>query len=458
MEGNYVSIRDMAEAWNISLRQMQMYCKDGRIPGAKKVDNNWLVPGDSKRPENFRNLTGEERRQNFKWKSNSSANSEEKNHDSLFLNVMYHEVRNTLNAILGYSELIEKNKNDLESITNYTSIIQSSGNKMLELVNNISDLNKLYRGEFKIEEHVFNIETLISKLVLSQKQDIGANNLCIENKTMITNEFVYGDETKILKILSCIFSNSIKFSEQNKTINISVLEEPLNREGFCKIHFKIEDQGIGIPEQKLKLIQKHLKSGLFTYEHEYPGIGLITAKQFTDFLGGNIDISSSSGIGTTVSLNFDFRKANLSTINNISSEKNPVKITQKLKGRRILITDDNEINREIAKEVLSSVGIECECAEDGIICIAMLEQHPENYYDLILMDLQMPNVDGILATVLIRRLDDASKRNIPIVAMTANVQTENKEQALKAGMNGFVEKPFRSENLFKVLENCIFCK
>ncbi|MDY5122860.1 MAG: response regulator [Treponema sp.] len=458
MEREFISIKEVAEKWNISLRQVQMYCKDNRIPGAKKIGNSWVVPAAAQRPENIRNLTGEERLQKIKHFTSYKDKVLSQGNESKFLYIMSQEIRNTLNAILGYSQRIADQKDDPESVVNYTQIIHNSGNSMLNLVNNISDLIKLDRKELKLEEHIYNVEALISKATEARTQDCTKHNIKIDVKSDITNEFVIGDEEKILKIINCIIDNSIKFSQDGSSIYIKIVEEPCEKDGFCKVNYIIRDKGIGITESKLESIQDNFTKKKIEPATEYNGLGLVTAYQFTKFLGGNFIIDSQFGSGTTVTLSLDQRKADLSNIQNLSSSNDDNDERKKLKGRRILVADDNEINREIIKEILSTAGVRCDTAEDGIICIAMLEQHPEDYYDLILMDLKMPNLDGFLATVLIRRLDNKAKSSIPIVALTANVQTENREYALNSGMNGFIEKPFDSNKLFKVIENCILHK
>lgn len=458
MEREFISIKEVAEKWNISLRQMQMYCKDNRIPGAKKIGNSWVVPVAVQRPENIRNLTGEERLQKIKHFNGYKTKPQSQNNDSKFLYILSQEIRNTLNAILGYSQRIADQKEDAESILNYTQIIQNSGTSMLNLVNNIQDLIKLDKDELKLEEHIYNVDNLITKAISVRKAECEKHNLKIDISSEITNEFVIGDEEKILKIVNCIIDNAIKFSQDGNVIFIKIVEEPCEKKGFCKVNYIIKDRGIGITEAKLKMIQDNFTKKKIEPNNDYNGLGLVTAYQFTKFLGGNFIMDSQFGSGTTVTFSIDQRKADLSNIKNLSSTNDDIGERKKLKGKRVLVADDNEINREIIKEILSTAGINCETAEDGIICIAMLEQHPEDYYDLILMDLKMPNLDGFLATVLIRRLENKVKSSIPIVALTANVQTETREYALNSGMNGFIEKPFESNKLFKVVENCILHK
>lgn len=448
MDDDYISIKEIADKWDISLRQMQIYCKAGRIPGAKKINNNWVVPKDSKRPENIRNLSGEKRRQSIKKRETETFL------DSKFLSLMSHEIRNSLNSILGYSKMIEEQSQISDEIIEYAHNINSSGKSILKLLNDTSEIFKLKAGEVKVEESVFNIKSFLNQLVEEQKFFAEKHQINLIIKTNLIHEYIFGDENKLTQILSNILNNAIKFSKAGQTVLIKIDEEIEGDSGFSTFRYIVEDHGIGMSENYLEhifdLFSKDDSSGI--NELHGTGLGMSIVKQFTDLLGGSIEIESHLDYGTRVVVTMENRQATSSDvkIKNVTNFD-----VSRLKGKRILVAEDNELNRDIVTQILKKAGMEVEGAEDGIICVAMLEKMPDNYYDLILMDIAMPNLDGITATKLIRNLSNNTKNKIPIIATTANVDIEDKQIALQSGMNGFVEKPFDSTKLFKTIANCI---
>lgn len=457
MSENYKTLREVAEEWGITVRRVQMLCVDGKLPGAKKLGKMWVVPADVERPVDKRVNPLEPAarlgaNEGSVIKTPKIGNWEQSG-DVRFVAHMSHDIRTSLNAILGYSDMIRAHKDESERVEEYTKKIQASGEAMLKLTTNVIDLARMQMGEEKVEEEVVNLDALLQRVYDQENVAAVKRRIALVKKVNIKHNNIYTDAKKLERILGNVLNNAVKFSDDDEVVQFKVEELPNEETGQVSIAFSIEDNGIGMTEGYLEQIYNSyiLDEPDDDYQWGGNGLGMAIVKQLVELMQGTIEIESHLGFGTKVLIKMSYRQVDL---DDVQSETQVVFDLADFSGKRILVADDNELNRDIAAEILGDLGLDVEVAEDGIICVAMLEKSDKNHYDYILMDLQMPHMDGFLATQLIRGLEDKTKANIPIIAMTASVLPEDREHAFAVGMNGFVEKPFEIRKLLTAMRIC----
>ena len=260
------------------------------------------------------------------------------------------------------------------------------------------------------------------------------------------------DATKMREILLNILSNALKYTPTGNSVTMTVTELPSEREGYAVYQTVIKDTGIGMSEEFLSHMFEYFSRERTTTESGVSGTGLGTAivKKLVDLMHGTIDVESRLGKGTKITLKMRHQiTENQDVQQNFQNEREYN--TRDFTGKRILLAEDNDLNAEIAIAILGEHGIAAERAEDGIVCMNMIEKADADYYDLILMDIQMPNMDGYKATKLIRQLPDKKKSKIPVIAMTANAFEEDKRNAIAAGMNGHIAKPIQVDKLLEII-------
>lgn len=451
MDDRYKSVKEIAQEWGLTVRRVQMLCTSGKLEGAKKMGNVWMVPANVERPADNRMTSGEFRKSTSTRVTN--ANLTAYSRSMKIHTAVSHEVRTNLNTIMMYSDMLAKHSGEENKVLEYSELIKNSGRNILNMVNNAMELTKLSTGAVEIREEVVNIERLVGELVGLQQINARQKGINIRVKYVVSHEYIYTDIEKMSNILENIIDNAVKFSRRNCEILINVVETSAVG-GKSTVLFIVEDHGIGMSTDYLSHIFEY-----FTVENSNrtgscgSGLGMAIVKKLTELLNGSIIIDSKLDEGTRVELSFSYRIADLST-GRQSVEDGDLDRTV-FEGKRILLAEDNELNRTLAAEVLGEYGMQVDTAEDGILCVAELEKAAENYYDMILMDLQMPNMDGVTATKIIRGLTDESKAQIPIVALTASVTAEDREEALKSGMNGFVEKPLDIRKLCTIMQHLV---
>ena len=370
---------------------------------------------------------------------------------STFLFNMSHDIRTPMNAIIGYAELADAHVQDPVKIRDYIEKIQICSKKMLSLLDNILELARIENNKTRIEETVCEVgETLdgcvimIGDLVEKKKQ-----KLIVEKD--ITYPYVYMDHSHVSEIVLNIISNAIKYTGENGTIRCSLRQEPY-QDGWCMTEIRIADTGIGMSEE----FRKHIFES-FSRERsstvsgiEGTGLGMGIVKNLVDLMHGTIEIESKQGEGSVFTVRIPCRIASREDAQPKRAQKH-LNSSQREKVR-ILLAEDNDLNAEIAQVLLEEEGLLTERAKNGVACVEMLEKAEPDYYKLILMDIQMPIMDGYAATQKIRMLDDPKKANIPIIAMTTNAFAEDRERALQEGMNDHVAKPIDMNTLIPVLE------
>lgn len=373
-----------------------------------------------------------------------------------FLFNMGHDIRTPMNAIIGFSELLEKHVDEPKKVKDYIKKIKASSSLLLSLINYVLEMARIESGEATLKEEIVNLEILKEMFDTVFEPTVKEKKLSYSCKMDIEHFYVICDKTKVREILINIVSNSVKYTQKGGKVMVNIIEEEKTEEGCASYRFIIEDTGIGMSEEYLPHIFEE-----FTREHTSTeskvvgtGLGLPIVKALVDLMGGTIDVESKVGKGTKFTVVLPLR---LTTEEQFlaNQKQKKAKRMQEMKGKRILLAEDNDLNAEIAMTILQESGFEVEHAQDGVICMEMLKEKPFDYYDVILMDIQMPNMDGYQTTKEIRRLEDA-RASIPIVAMTANAFEEDRKKAFDVGMDGYITKPMTMDVLFATLEEVLW--
>ena len=369
-----------------------------------------------------------------------------------FLFNMSHDIRTPMNAIVGFSGLLEKNLQNEKKAKEYLGKIQSSSNLLLMIINQILEMARIESGTAVLQLKAEDMDALFHRVNTVFEEDIRKKNLQYYADLDIRHHYVVCDQTKLQEIMLNIISNAIKYTPEGHSIYVEIHEAA--SENPSKIHyiFSCEDTGIGMSEEYLPHVYEEFSREHTTTENKVAGtgLGLPIVKSMIELMGGSIRVESTQGAGTkfTVDISFDTASEEDVYRNQISEQPDALK---RMEGKRILLAEDNDLNAEIAEAILEHAGLKTERVEDGIQCVNKITKMPVGTYDMILMDIQMPRMDGYKATQAIRHLPDKDKACIPIVAMTANAFEEDKRDAVAAGMNGHIAKPIQIDKLLSML-------
>ncbi|MDO4500592.1 MAG: response regulator [Erysipelotrichaceae bacterium] len=369
-----------------------------------------------------------------------------------FLFNMSHDIRTPMNAILGYSQMMKKELKD-PLLLDYQSKIEQSGNLLLSIINNVLDMARIESGKTELEEEPNEVGPAVIETINVFDVEAKKKNITVTYNFDVKHNYVLCDETKISEIFTNLISNAIKYTPNGGKVNISVTELESDKEGYGLYKSVVSDTGIGMSEEfQEKLYDAFSRERNTTIgKVAGTGLGMTIVKKLVDLFEGTIDVDSKPGEGTTFTVIIPHKLCDKETYlasKNFVTKENKNDI---LRGKKILLAEDNELNAEIAIAILEEEGLIVKHVEDGQKCLEEMINSPVSAYDLILMDIQMPNMDGYEATRRIRTLIEREKANIPIVAMTANAFDEDKRNSLNAGMNGHVAKPINMEELFKIL-------
>ena len=371
-----------------------------------------------------------------------------------FLNNMSHDIRTPMNAILGYAQLMEdemKGK-DLPETSEYLKKLQQSGNLLLSIINNVLDMARIESGRMEIDENYGMIEDIWQTLFEIFDDEAKKKNIALHYTINVEHEHILTDATKVKEIFVNILSNAMKYTPSGGSVMINVDELPCSEPGYMMVRTRVSDTGIGMSQEYLTNIFEAFTRERNTTKSKIAGtgLGMSIVKKYVELLGGTIDVESELGKGSTFTVTLKHKIADENYYVKNYAE-NPETYSEVLKDRKILLAEDNDLNAEIAKEILERAGLKTERVEDGIQCVNKIEKTPAGTYDMILMDIQMPKMNGYKATQAIRRLPDKDKAYIPIVAMTANAFEEDKRDAFAAGMNGHIAKPIQVDKLLSTL-------
>ena len=375
-----------------------------------------------------------------------------------FLNNMSHDIRTPMNAILGYAQLMEDelNEKDLPKASEYLEKLQQSGNLLLSIINNVLDMARIESGRMEIDENYGRIEDIRQTLFEIFEDEAEKKNLALHYTINVEHEHILTDVTKVKEILVNILSNAIKYTPSGGSVMINIDELACDEPGYMIARTRVSDTGIGMSQEYLTKIFDAFTRERNTTKSKIAGsgLGMSIVKKYVDLLGGTIDVESELGKGSTFTVTLKHRIADESYYVNKHIEE-PGTGSEILEGRNILLAEDNDLNAEIAEAILGCAGLKTERVEDGIQCVNMIEKMPAGTYDMILMDIQMPKMNGYKATQTIRHLPDKDKACIPIIAMTANAFEEDKRKAIAAGMNGHIAKPIQVDNMLSILAEII---
>ena len=389
---------------------------------------------------------------------------------STFLTNMSHDIRTPMNAIIGFTNIASSHLDDTEKVRDSLDKIRTSSSHLLSLINNVLDMSRIESGRVTISEDkcdLRNIAEDVQKILQSQitNKDL---TFTVDTSRIITPE-VYCDETRITQLLLNLLSNAVKYTEPGGSVLLEISQEPRSHgRKYCRYEFKVSDNGIGISKEFLGHVFEPFEreSGRVGSNSNGSGLGMSIAKAIVDLMGGSIRVESEENVGTQFIVELDFRPYLENTDeqyweesddeledSNLSNEdmavfqeyrpasENKSKNVGWIEGRRLLLVEDNPLNREIAMEMLTEDGFKVEVAENGRKALQMILGKDPGYYSAVLMDIQMPVMDGYEATERIRSLTDRSKASIPIIAMTANAFKEDRKRAAESGMDAYITKP-----------------
>lgn len=408
-----------------------------------------------------------------------------------FLFNMSHDIRTPMNAIIGFSNFLKQHVDDREKTLEYIDKIQTSSSFLLSLINDVLEMARIESGKAMLKMESGCLSDLVNSLNAVFEPSIRTKNLKYSCNLNVTHEYLICDKTKLREIILNILGNAIKYTPDGGQVTVDITEENLAREGYARYRFVVKDTGIGMSEEYLPHIFEEFTRERTSTESKVfgAGLGLPIVKALIDLMEGTVEIESKAGEGSTFIVTLPFQLADQEKIRLLDqrkSEKTDLqasdwgeeklredpKIPEKAKksektvknsessqevcfqGKRVLLAEDNDLNAEIAETILEERGFVVERAADGELCVEELQKKPERYYDMILMDIQMPNMDGYTAAEVIRKLKDP-RRLTPIVAMTANAFEEDRRKAFEAGMNAHIAKPINVNAMFETIREIL---
>ena len=373
-----------------------------------------------------------------------------------FLFNMSHDIRTPMNAIIGFSGLLEKNLQNEEKAKEYLGKICSSGNLLMTIINQILEIARIESGTIALQLKAEDINTVFHTVNTVFEEDIRKKNLQYSTDLDVYHTFIFCDRVKLQEIMLNIISNAIKYTSDGHAVHVKIYEKDSEDPRKARFIFTCEDTGIGMSEEYLPHIFEEFSREHTTTENKVAGtgLGLPIVKSMIELMGGSIQVESTQGVGTKFTVDISFDMASEADVYRDQISEQP-DVLEKLEGKRILLAEDNDLNAEIAIELLAEEKIVVDRAKDGAECLDKLEKAVPGYYDMILMDIQMPVMDGYDAAARIRRMKDEKKASIPIIAMTANAFAEDRQKAISMGMNDHVAKPIDMNVLLPVIAKYI---
>ncbi len=371
---------------------------------------------------------------------------------STFLFNMSHDIRTPMNAIIGYADLASRHLDDPAKLEKYMENIQVCGQNLLMLLNNVLDLARIENDKTEIEYSVSDVEKDFRNCIAMFQNQADSKGQTLTVTAQLQHPYVYADIPHLTEVCTNLVSNAVKYTGACGTIHCDITQKPGKKEGWCDTVITVADNGIGMSQE----FQKHIFEP-FERERtstvskvEGSGIGMGIVKKLVGLMGGTVEVESKIGVGSTFAVTIPCRIASQEETQ--AKRETGSSDRKSLSGTKILLAEDNDLNAEIAVELLQEEGCTVDRAKDGVECVDMLEKAANGTYQLILMDIQMPVMNGYDAAKKIRRMDDLPKADIPIIAMTANAFSEDKQAALDAGMNDHVSKPINMNILVPTIQ------
>ena len=372
-----------------------------------------------------------------------------------FLFNMSHDIRTPMNALLGYSELIKRELTD-PKLLDYQEKMEQSGNLLLSIINNVLDMARIESGKVELDEDYVKIRDIYQGIYKIFQAEAEKKGIHLKMEYDVKHEHVICDETKNKEIFLNLISNAVKYTASGGRVTIRITELDCDRKDYVRIRTQVIDTGIGMSEEFLPSLFEAFARERNTTDGKIAGtgLGMPIIKKYIDMMYGTIEVESKQGEGSKFTVTLEYRIADKSYYERATEKFSDMDETR-ISGKHILLAEDNDLNAEIAEFILEDMGLMVDRVEDGVQCVARMEQKPAGTYDLILMDIQMPNMDGYKATQAIRRLEDKKKAGIPIIAMTANAFEEDRKKAFEKGMNGHIAKPVDAEKVKKTILSAI---
>lgn len=420
-----------------------------RVAFVKKKDGTRMAVVGTR---NIDSLIKKERMQEEKLKKAYVAAENANKAKTEFLNNMSHDIRTPMNVILGYNHLMKSQLTESKQL-DYQKKIEQSGKLLLAIINNVLDMARIESGKIKVDENYERVGEVVDEIISIFSSEAEEKEIHLSGSMKVTHRNILCDGTKIREIYVNLVSNAMKYTPRGGNVTITVEELPCEKEGYMKVKSEIKDTGIGMSKEYLPTLFEPFSREQNTTIGRIggTGLGMPIVKKMVDLMGGSIEVASELGKGTVFTFTLMHKIADRKFYSQKTEAAETSEMGKNLSGKHVLLAEDNDLNAEIAVTVLEETGIVIERVEDGIQCVNRVVQMSPGTYDLILMDIQMPNMDGYKATRCIRRLDDKKKAEIPIIAMTANAFAEDRKKAFDAGMNGHIAKPIDIEKLGAVI-------
>ena len=374
-----------------------------------------------------------------------------------FLFNMSHDIRTPMNALLGYSELMKRELTD-PKLLDYQEKMEQSGNLLLSIINNVLDMARIESGKVELDEDYVKIRDIYQGVYKIFQAEAEKKGIRLEMEYEVQHEHVICDETKNREVFLNLISNAVKYTASGGAVTIRITELDCDREDYVRIQTQVIDTGIGMSEEFLPSLFEAFARERNTTAGKVAGtgLGMPIVKKYVDMMGGSIEVESKLGEGSKFTVIMEYMISEKGYYEQDTDPSPDTEETNRISGKHVLLAEDNDLNAEIAEFILEDMGLVVDRVEDGIQCVARMEQKPAGTYDLILMDIQMPNMDGYKATQTIRRLVDKKKAGIPIIAMTANAFSEDIQRSLAAGMNAHISKPVDVKTLEKTIRSIRF--
>ena len=420
-----------------------------RVAFVKKKDGTRMAVVGTRKIDS---LIKKERMQEEKLKKAYVAAENANKAKTEFLNNMSHDIRTPMNVILGYNHLMKSQLTESKQL-DYQKKIEQSGKLLLAIINNVLDMARIESGKIKVDENYERVGEVVDEIISTFSSEAEEKEIHLSGSMKVTHRNILCDGTKIREIYVNLVSNAMKYTPRGGNVTITVEELPCEKEGYMKVKSEIKDTGIGMSKEYLPTLFEPFSREQNTTIGRIggTGLGMPIVKKMVDLMGGSIEVASELGKGTVFTFTLMHKIADRKFYSQKTEAAETSEMGKNLSGKHVLLAEDNDLNAEIAVTVLEETGIVIERVEDGIQCVNRVVQMSPGTYDLILMDIQMPNMDGYKATRCIRRLDDKKKAEIPIIAMTANAFAEDRKKAFDAGMNGHIAKPIDIEKLGAVI-------
>ena len=420
-----------------------------RVAFVKKKDGTRMAVVGTR---NIDSLIKKERMQEEKLKKAYVAAENANKAKTEFLNNMSHDIRTPMNVILGYNHLMKSQLTESKQL-DYQKKIEQSGKLLLAIINNVLDMARIESGKIKVDENYERVGEVVDEIISTFSSEAEEKEIHLSGSMKVTHRNILCDGTKIREIYVNLVSNAMKYTPRGGNVTITVEELPCEKEGYMKVKSEIKDTGIGMSKEYLPTLFEPFSREQNTTTRRIggTGLGMPIVKKMVDLMGGSIEVASELGKGTVFTFTLMHKIADRKFYSQKTEAAETSEMGKNLSGKHVLLAEDNDLNAEIAVTVLEETGIVIERVEDGIQCVNRVAQMSPGTYDLILMDIQMPNMDGYQAAQCIRHLDDKMKAEIPIIAMTANAFAEVRKKAFDAGMNGHIAKPIDIEKLGAVI-------